>query len=108
LPLDPLKLSAVVERLMLLANTGLAINIAQRGRRTFFFTTTAPQIGGLVWPKWCSKRTYTAHLKKVGNILPTITRNSRQKMTPRSFMEIQKYALGKGRDLHAIAKEITQ
>jgi hypothetical protein len=50
LPLEPLKLSAVVERLMLApgfwpAHAGLAITIAQRGRRMWFFNATSPGIG---------------------------------------------------------------
>jgi hypothetical protein len=51
LPLDPLKLSAVVESLMLLVcacecdQTGLAIRIAAKGKRTFFFKIIAPEWG---------------------------------------------------------------
>jgi hypothetical protein len=51
LPLEPLKLSALVERLMLLlwarAQTGLAIRIAASGRRTDLFKDAySREIGG--------------------------------------------------------------
>jgi hypothetical protein len=49
LPLEPLKLSAVVESLMLLgvelAQMGVAMSIAARGRRIFLFTTRTPGDG---------------------------------------------------------------
>ena len=58
LPLDPLKLSAVVESLMLLfcAHAGLAISIAARERRMWFFNTTAPGDKDGSGPRWCRSK----------------------------------------------------